>query len=45
MCLSRSLASLLVLFCLIDAPALAVTYSDNGDGTVTDLITGLTWIR
>jgi hypothetical protein len=40
-----SLASLIALLCLIATPALAVTYSDNGDGTVTDPTTGLTWMR
>ena len=43
--LIRRLASLISLFCLIATPALAVTYSDNGDGTVTDPTTGLTWMR
>ena len=32
--------------CLVASPALAAkTYSDNGDGTVTDPTTGLTWMR
>ena len=30
---------------LIAAPAMAATYSVNGDGTVTDASTGLTWMR
>ena len=42
---SLSLASLIALLCLIATPALAVTYTDNRDGTVTDPTTGLTWMR
>ena len=41
----RGLAELLTLFCLFVMPAFAATYSDNGDGTVTDPRTGLTWMR
>jgi len=41
----RGLAALIALLCLIATPALAVTYSDNGDGTVTDPTTGLIWMR
>lgn len=41
----RGLKSLLASLCLIALPALATTYSDNGNGTVTDPSTGLTWKR
>jgi len=38
--------ALLVLLLGAATPALAAkTYSDNGDGTITDLTTGLTWMR
>ena len=44
-CLRRSLWSVM-LFCGIFATlAHAVTYSDNGDGTVTDPTSGLIWMR
>lgn len=36
---------LIAVLCLIVKPALAVTYTDNGDGTVTDPTTELTWMR
>ena len=39
------LVLLIAVLCLIVTPALAKTYSDNGDGTVTDPTTGLTWMR
>jgi len=36
----------LLSFLMLCSPALAAkTYSDNGDGTVTDPTTGLTWMR
>lgn len=41
----RDLASLIAVLCFAATPALAVTYSDNGDGTVTDPTTGLMWMR
>ena len=43
--LGRGLTSLIVLLCIAATPALAKTYSDNGDGTVTDPTTGLMWMR
>ena len=35
----------LLMLCLFASLAQAKTYSDNGDGTVTDPTTGLTWMR
>ena len=43
--LRRSLAALIALLCLIVAPTFAATYTDNGNGTVTDPGTGLIWMR
>jgi len=43
--LTRGLGALISLLCCIATPALAANYSDNGDGTVTDSTTGLTWTR
>lgn len=43
--LKHGMAWLIAALCFIASPALAFTYSDNGDGTVTDPTTGLTWMR
>jgi hypothetical protein len=43
--LRLNLASLIFLLCLFNTPAWAVGYSDNGDGSVTNPSTGLTWMR
>jgi len=40
-----SLGSLITLFCLIATVPPAIAYSDNGDGSVTDPTTALTWMR
>ena len=43
--LLRWLALALVLVGSVSPALAAKTYSDNGDGTVTDPTTGLTWMR
>jgi hypothetical protein len=41
----RWLALVFVLIGTVSPALAAKTYSDNGDGTVTDPTTGLTWMR
>ena len=43
--LRLALVSLIALSSLLSAPALAAPYADNGNGSVTDSGTGLTWKR